>query len=144
MIGFILTGHGEFAPGLASALELVAGRQEGFKVVPFDVDKAADYPELIHSEIAAMREQTDGVVVFCDLLGGTPYNEAYALFLTNPEHIRLVSGTNFPMLLEAGVLAMSSDDLDAVTSAALTAGSAGVVAAEMPADASDDDEDDLF
>ena len=43
MIGFILTGHGEFAPGLASALELVAGRQEGFKVVPFDVDKAADY-----------------------------------------------------------------------------------------------------
>ena len=48
------------------------------------------------------------------------------------------------MLLEAGVLAMSSDDLDAVASAALTAGSAGVVAAEMPADASDDDEDDLF
>ena len=38
MIGFILTGHGEFAPGLASALELVAGRQEGFKVVPFDVE----------------------------------------------------------------------------------------------------------
>ena len=144
MIGFILTGHGEFAPGLASALELVAGRQEGFKVVPFDVDKAADYPELIHSEIAAMREQTDGVVVFCDLLGGTPYNEAYALFLTNPEHIRLVAGANFSMLLEAGVLAMSSDDLDAVASAALTAGSAGVVAAEMPADASDDDEDDLF
>ena len=47
MIGFILTGHGEFAPGLASALELVAGRQEAFKVVPFDVDKASDYPELL-------------------------------------------------------------------------------------------------
>ena len=84
------------------------------------------------------------VLIMSDLPGGTPYNESYALFLTNPEHIRPVSGTNFPMLLEAGVLAMSSDDLDAVTSAALTAGSAGVVAAEMPADGSDEEEDDLF
>ena len=47
------------------------------------------------------------------------------------------------MLLEAGVLAMSSDDLDAVTTAALTAGPAGVIAAEAPTDSSDD-EDDLF
>lgn len=76
MVGFVLTGHGEFAPGLASALDLFAGPQENFDVVPFDVRRAGEYPHLISGAIATMREHTDGVLVMCDLIGGTPYYQS--------------------------------------------------------------------
>ena len=70
MVGFILTGHGQFAPGLASAIAMVAGDQPAFTVVPFEGDQAASYGEDLRAAITAMREECDGVLVFTDLLGG--------------------------------------------------------------------------
>ena len=35
MIGFILTGHGHFSNGLKSAIDMVAGEQPAFEIVPF-------------------------------------------------------------------------------------------------------------
>ncbi|KYC73249.1 hypothetical protein [Heyndrickxia coagulans] len=35
MIGIIVTGHGEFATGITSALELVLGKQESYVCVNF-------------------------------------------------------------------------------------------------------------
>ena len=35
MIGLVLTGHGQFSVGVGQALEMIAGKQEAFKVVPF-------------------------------------------------------------------------------------------------------------
>ena len=48
------------------------------------------------------------------------------------------------MLVEAGVLAMSLDDLDAVYEAALTAGAVGVAGATVSDEAYSPEEDDLF
>lgn len=76
MVGFILTGHGQFAPGLASAIAMVAGDQPAFTVVPFEGDQAASYGEDLRAAITAMREECDGVLVFTDLLGGTPFNQS--------------------------------------------------------------------
>ena len=50
MVGFILTGHGQFAPGLASAIAMVAGDQPAFTVVPFEGDQAASYGETATEE----------------------------------------------------------------------------------------------
>ena len=35
MIGIIVTGHGNFASGLTSSLELIAGKQENYIAVDF-------------------------------------------------------------------------------------------------------------
>ena len=35
MIGILVTGHGRFATGITSALELVLGKQECFEAVDF-------------------------------------------------------------------------------------------------------------
>ena len=35
MIGLILTGHGQFAVGVGQALEMIAGKQAAYRVVPF-------------------------------------------------------------------------------------------------------------
>ena len=81
MVGFILTGHGQFAPGLASAIAMVAGDQPAFTVVPFEGDQAASYGEDLRAAITAMREECDGVLVFTDLLGGTPFNQSMMIAL---------------------------------------------------------------
>lgn len=142
MIGFLLTGHGEFAPGLASALELVAGKQEAFKVVPFDVEKAAEYPELLHTEIEQLREETDAVLVFVDLLGGTPFNQAM-INTQSISDVNVVTGTNLPMLIET-LFTRNSDasaTLDSLTECALAAGQNGVVTRKLDAVASDEDDE---
>ncbi len=142
MIGFLLTGHGEFAPGLASALELVAGKQEAFKVVPFDVEKAAEYPELLHTEIEQLREETDAVLVFVDLLGGTPFNQAM-INTQSISDVNVVTGTNLPMLIET-LFTRNSDasaTLDSLTECAIAAGQNGVVTRKLGAAASDEDDE---
>lgn len=142
-MNILLTSHGSLCTGLLDAFLMFAASADHISAVSLTDTGIDDFRDRLTARVNELLAKGD-LLIISDLPGGTPYNESYALFLTNPEHIRLVSGANFPMVLEAGVLAMSSDDLDAVTSAALAAGSAGVIAAEAPADSSDDDEDDLF
>ena len=127
MVGFVLTGHGEFAPGLASALDLFAGPQENFDVVPFDVRRAGEYPHLISAAIATMREHTDGVLVMCDLIGGTPYYQSMTASAMMPD-VRVVAGANLPMVIETGFTrnADTSATTDSLATVALDAGKSGV------------------
>jgi PTS system N-acetylgalactosamine-specific IIA component len=99
MVGFVLTGHGDFSVGLASSVKMIAGPQEEFDVVPFHEDEAGEFPQKLADAIAASAERNDGVIVFCDLMGGTPFNQAMMKMQTAPG-VEVVAGTNLPMLLE--------------------------------------------
>ena len=79
LIGIIVTGHGNFASGLASSIEVIAGKQE---------QEAVD--RLNCSDI-----------IFCtDIAGGTPFNQSVILS-THLPNSKVISGTNVPVLLEA-------------------------------------------
>ena len=125
MIGCILTGHGTFANGLADALSMIAGDQDYFIPVPFIEAGAASYPETLASTISDLLDQTDGVLIFCDLLGGTPFNQAMMLS-QNYNNVEVVTGTNLPMLLETLSLRLASTTLTDLLQTALEAGIAGV------------------
>ncbi len=143
-MNILITSHGGLCAGILDAFHMFSGDAPHVCAVSLDDAGIDDFRERLTANVNALLEQGD-LLILADLLGGSPYNESYALFLKNPERIRLVAGVNFPMLMEAGVLAMSSDDLDAVAAAAIAAGSAGVVAAKAPSsDETEDDEEDLF
>lgn len=125
MIGCILTGHGTFANGLAGALSMIAGDQDYFIPVPFIEAGAASYPETLASTISDLLDQTDGVLIFCDLLGGTPFNQAMMLS-QNYNNVEVVTGTNLPMLLETLSLRLASTTLTDLLQTALESGIAGV------------------
>ena len=125
MIGCILTGHGTFANGLADALSMIAGDQDYFIPVPFIEAGAASYPETLASTISDLLDQTDGVLIFCDLLGGTPFNQAMMLS-QNYNNVEVVTGTNLPMLLETLSLRLVSTTLTDLLQTALESGVAGV------------------
>ena len=125
MIGCILTGHGTFANGLADALSMIPGDQDYFIPVPFIEAGAASYPETLASTISDLLDQTDGVLIFCDLLGGTPFNQAMMLS-QNYNNVEVVTGTNLPMLLETLSLRLASTTLTDLLQTALESGIAGV------------------
>ena len=91
MIGFILTGHGDFSLGVKSAVDMVAGDQPAFKAVPFEGSQAATYGEDLRAAITEMREECEGVLVFCDLLGGTPFNQSM-LISQDVDNVEVVAG----------------------------------------------------
>ena len=126
MIGLILTGHGEYAVGVGHALEMIAGKQEAFKVVPFcESEPMETLKSNMKSAIIELQNTTEGIVVFADLLGGSPFKAAM-LSATNFENVEVVVGTNLPMLIEIAMFREFSNDVQAVVTQSLNAGKEGI------------------
>lgn len=142
-MNILLTSHGSVCAGFLNAFSMF-GTVEHIHTVDLTDTGIDDFRGRLTAVITELLDQGK-LLILADLVGGTPYNESYALAIQNPEAIRLVGGMNFPMLLEAGVLAMSCDDLDEVASAAVSAGLNGISLAKIPEDSVDaESEDELF
>lgn len=123
MIGIVLSGHGQFATGLYSSIQLIAGEQEGFQIVDFSEGMSS---ELLQEKLATAVETVDqhkGVVIFTDIPGGTPFNQAVMLS-TKKEDVKVVSGTNLPALLDGSFNRETS--LESFIAKVLDSGKAGL------------------
>lgn len=121
MIGVILTGHGSFASGLTSNLELIVGPQENYAAIDF---KDAGSVDLLDRELSQAVEglaDCSGILIFTDLLNGTPFNLCVRLTMSDPR-IRLVYGVNAAMLLDACSGRAEEDDVDKLAQAAADLG----------------------
>ena len=141
MIGFILTGHGHFSNGLKSAIDMVAGEQPAFEIVPFEGDKAGEYGDTLRAAITKMRSECDGVLVFVDLLGGTPFNQSM-LVSADVDNMAVVAGTNLPMLIELIMTRSDSSTLDELVEKAVQVGKDGVITMALPTAGDDEDDED--
>lgn len=98
MIGLIITGHGTFPNGMLESVQLIAGEIKQIKVIPFEDDQ-----DILSEKLDSAIKEVDtgsGVVCFTDLAGGTPFNVSSKL-AAKKENIRVIGGTNSPMLLSA-------------------------------------------
>ncbi|CAM3623737.1 PTS sugar transporter subunit IIA [Erysipelothrix sp. HDW6B] len=140
MIGIVVTGHGEFASGLTSAVELIAGRQEQYEVVTFNQDKT---PETLSEDLKAAIERVntgEGVLVFTDLKGGTPFKES-AMLSASFSNIEVLTGTNLAMLLEASLMRMGDVEVQAFSRSLVETGASQVDFFELVLETSEDDFD---
>ncbi len=141
-MNIVVASHGKLCEGLVDALHMMVAEPAPIVAVGLDEHGIDNFRERLVAAVEASLAQGK-TLIMSDLIGGTPYNESYTLLLQHPEDLRVVAGANFPMLVEVGIAAADSDDLDEVVGIALEAGRAGVVAAELPED-EPLDEDDLF
>lgn len=94
-----MTGHGQFASGLKSAVELVAGEQEKIAYVDFAAgDTTEDLEKNIHKAVEEL-EESNGLLFLTDLVGGSPFKVS-ALISKDFEQSGVVAGTNLPMVME--------------------------------------------
>jgi N-acetylgalactosamine PTS system EIIA component len=104
MIGIILTGHGDFASGLNSALELIAGKQEDMEVVDFKGENGTLALEADLNSALFRLSNCEEVVFLTDLAGGSPFKSSVMLSLTQKkEKSFVIAGTNLGMLLEVSM-----------------------------------------
>jgi PTS system N-acetylgalactosamine-specific IIA component len=103
----IVAGHGEFAPGLVSAVQLITGR--GDQLVPLVVRDLGltEIQSLIQETMVAANVQ----VVFTDLQAGSCTMAARRV-LRGLDDALLIAGANLPMLLDF-VLATGRTPMDA-------------------------------
>lgn len=99
MTGIMAVGHGHFATGIASAAELIIGKQEYFAAVDFPEGDTKTELEAHIREGLKTLEDCEEVLVFCDLLSGSPFNTVIVEALQDPR-LTVYYGTNLGMLVE--------------------------------------------
>lgn len=99
MIGIIVTGHGNFASGITSALELIMGKEENFLAIDFlDTDTKESIKNKYNESIDVFKD-CDNIIVLTDLFGGTPFNVLMEMSIENSK-LHLYYGVNLAMLME--------------------------------------------
>lgn len=108
MVGLLVTGHGHFATGLGSALQLIAGNADNLEFVDFEADHSTEtLAENLNKALDRLKG-CDGVLVLADLAGGSPFKTAVECGVSRPDQtIEVVAGTNLSMLVE-GFVGMGS------------------------------------
>lgn len=107
MKGLILISHGPLAEGMMKTAEIFFG--ENIPQLKALVLSTQDDPEDFRIRLqATMNEVNDGegVLIFADLLGGTPCNQS--AFVLN-EQVTVLTGMNLPMIMECLGMRMSGD-----------------------------------
>lgn len=141
MIGCLLTGHGTFANGLAGALEMIAGPQENFELVPFLEEEGLDtFREKMADTITKLKKENDGLIIFCDLLGGTPFNVAM-MASQSEENVEVIVGTNLPLLIECMGMRLGDAPLAEIVEHILEVGKVGVAHAKLEVNENQTDEE---
>lgn len=95
----IVSGHGKYASGLHSTIQLLAGEIANVDYIDFDENMNN---EMLSDEFKQAIANEPKVVFMCDLMGGTPFKEAVILSQTENQDIAVTSGCNVGALLEVG------------------------------------------
>ncbi len=125
MIGILICGHGSFASGMRSALELICGPQDHFAAIDFT--SLAGTRQLEHEVSAAYRSMSDcdGILVTCDFVGGTPFKACVTL-AQGRKDVRIVAGVSLAGLVE-GISVRDELDVDQLVEHVLNATRDGTV-----------------
>lgn len=102
MVGIVIATHGHLAEELCATARQIVGELSA--VATCSVDQGAS-PEAYQAQIrAAVKsvDQGEGVIVFADLVGGSPCTQS--LSLCQQAQLEVITGVNLPMLLKANTL----------------------------------------
>ena len=95
MVGVLVTGHGNFATGLKTSVELIAGASDYFKYVDFPGDSTEKLAADQHKALDELKD-CDGVLVLADLVGGSPFKSAVECKFARPDQkIEAASSLDF-------------------------------------------------
>lgn len=125
MKGIILASHGRLAEGLLDTLTIFSGEPQQIRALCLlPGEEITDFMKTLEDAIQEV-DTGDGVVIFCDLLFGSPCN-CSARLLQDPvyaEKISVITGMNLCMVLEY----IGSREADMKREALVNTGQQGIV-----------------
>ncbi len=97
-VALLLMSHGDFAKEIIKSAELIIGKQDNYETLGVHLDdQIDDLREQMFEKVETL-DTSAGLVVFTDIVGGSPMN--LAGYLLTRENVLVSSGLNLPMLLE--------------------------------------------
>lgn len=143
MLGLLITGHGHFATGINSSLELIAGPQSNVAMVDFEADHSIEtLRENLNKALDSLKKY-DGVLVLSDLPGGSPYKTAVECKFERPDQaIEVLTGTNLPLLVASATMTAMFDDPLELAEAMIPEGKDSIVRFELAARTEEPEEED--
>lgn len=110
MQGIIITSHGEMANGILETSKLFFGNQPQMKALCLQAnDNPDNFVDVLKEGIKEV-DTGDGVIVFCDMLFGSPCNCMSRVVAENldDDKIQVITGVNLAMILQVLALRESS------------------------------------
>ena len=126
MTGIIIAGHGHFAGGMISAVELIAGTLTHLECVEFC--QGQDIGEFKHNMTQAIKSlDTEDILLMADILGGSPFNVAMQLLMEGTKkNLKVVAGVNMAAVIHA-VFSRETVSFEELSNQVLEAGKEGLV-----------------
>ena len=125
MKGIVIASHGAMAQGILDTSKLFFGEQQQMKAFCLQAnDNPDDFVEILRQGIKDV-DSGDGVIVFCDMLFGSPCNCMMRILsedLDNPK-LDVICGVNLAMVLQ--ILAVRENG-DCTVEELLDAGHQGI------------------
>ena len=127
MIGIILLGHNKFGSGLKSSMELIVGEQDYVSAIDFLPEYGTEILDKRISEELVKLENCSEIIIFTDLMGGSPFNRAMtASISSHKNNIHVISGSNLPMVIEAVMSRDGNKDIQSFISNIMNTGKDGI------------------
>jgi PTS system mannose-specific IIB component len=126
MVGIILASHGEFANGILQSGAMIFGEQENVKAVTLMPSEGPNDLKAKMKDAIKSFDNQDEVLFLVDLWGGTPFNQANALFEEHKDKWAIVAGMNLPMLIEAYSARFSMESAHEIAAYITNSGKEGV------------------
>ena len=100
-VALMLMSHGDFATELMRSLEFIIGKQDNYDTLGVHLDDQIDDLRKQMFEKIDNLDTEAGLIVFTDIVSGTPMN--LAGLLLERGNVLLCSGMNLPVLLEVSL-----------------------------------------
>ena len=143
MLGLLVTGHGHFATGLNSSLELIAGAQPNVALVDFEADHSIEVLKDNLTKALDSLKEYDGVLVLSDLPGGSPFKTAVELKFERPDQaIEVIAGTNLPLLIASSTMTAVFDNPLDLAEAMMPEGKDSIIRFELAARVEEESDED--
>ncbi len=139
----VMVSHGEFAPGLHSAVKMMTGDRDDVLSTSLKADMSADeFAENFRELVKDLKAGEDQVILLADILSGSPFTNALSVLDEKGmlEDSLVIAAMNMPLAITAVLMKDHLDDLSLLKDTLLSEGKAGLTEFVVKGN---DDEDDL-
>lgn len=147
MIGIVIATHGSLSDGLKDAASVVIGSIENLETINLNLGDAVDKLGDKITEAIHKVDNGDGIIVMADLLSASPYNQTVLAISKLDDNlqkqIHLISGVNFPMVLETINHQLIGTNIDKAVQAVVEQGKQGIETWNVLSASTEEDEDDF-
>ena len=138
----VMVSHGEFAPGLHSAVKMMTGDRDDVLSTSLKDGMSADEFAENFKTLTKDIKDDDQIILLADILSGSPFTNALNVLSERGllGNTLVLAGMNMPMAITAVLMKDNFDDFDALAETLLSEGRSGLTRFTVEDDEDADDD----